>query len=223
MVLGTDTDVGKTYVACRIVESLVSTNIRVGTYKPVASGVTDVEQSDGARLWNASGCRGAMEQVTPQSFLAPLAPPIAAQLEQRTVDEQQVLQGLATWREHCDFLVVEGAGGLLSPISWSMTNADLAVAAKLPIVLVSTNRLGVVNQVLTALVAATSLGLEVRCVVLNHVESGSCNELSLESNEPLLKSFLMKLPHPPIITTLGYGQQDFCPNIQWDTLCVSTS
>ena len=84
-ILGTDTEVGKTFVACRILESLVRQGIAVGVYKQVASGAQTLEQSDGFQLWQASDQRGSLAEVTPQSFLAPLAPPIAAELEGKQV------------------------------------------------------------------------------------------------------------------------------------------
>lgn len=153
-ILGTDTEVGKTYVACRILESLVEGGVAAGAYKPVASGASTLEQSDAYQLWQASGKRGSVHDVCPQSFKAPLAPPVAAELEGLQVSDQMILDGAKAWSDNCELLVLEGAGGLMSPISWSMTNADLAVQMRFPVVLVSENRLGVVNQVLTALTAA---------------------------------------------------------------------
>lgn len=217
VVLGTDTDVGKTYVACRILESLVAKGVAAGAYKPVVSGIVDPEQSDSTLLWNASGRRGSVSMVTPQSFAAPLAPPIAAELESKSVDDAMLLDGLVAWQGQCDFLVVEGAGGLLSPISWAMTNADLASQSGLPIVLVAQNRLGVVNQVLTTLSAATAMGLGVRAIVLNHTADLSNREQSVSSNERLLEAFLPEANRPKLIT-LEFGAKDFKPKIDWQTI-----
>lgn len=206
-VLGTDTDVGKTYVSCRILESLVQRGIKVGAYKPVASGAPTREQSDGYQLWLASGQRRSLDEVNPQRFLAPLAPPIAAELEGKQLSDSMILDGANHWRKHCDFLLVEGAGGLLSPISWAMTNASLALELKFPIVLVSENRLGVVNQVLTTLVAARSHGLSVRCVVLNEAVA-NCDD-STNSNLRMLEVFLHREPNPPRVLVLRHNTKTF--------------
>lgn len=215
-ILGTDTEVGKTYVACRILESLVRDGVTLGAYKPVASGASSLEQSDGYQLWQASGKRGTLLDVCPQNFLAPLAPPIAAELEGTQVSDRLILDGANAWSEKCDLLILEGAGGLMSPISWSMTNADLAIKMQFPVILVSQNRLGVVNQVLTTLTAAQALGLNVACVVLNTpqgIEPGLA-----ETNERLLRSFVGRSTMSPLVVHLDRNAQEFHPKVAWREL-----
>ena len=215
-ILGTDTEVGKTYVACRILESLVKDGIAAGAYKPVASGASSFEQSDGYQLWQASGKRGTLLDVCPQNFSAPLAPPIAAELERKQVSDQLILDGANAWSENCDLLILEGAGGLMSPISWSMTNADLAVQIQFPVVLVSQNRLGVVNQILTTLVAAQSLGLTVGCVVLN--DTCGIDRALAETNERLLTRFVAHKANGPRIVNLEQNALEFQPKVDWTEL-----
>ena len=215
-ILGTDTDVGKTYVACRIIETLVIEGVAVGAYKPVASGAPSLEKSDSFKLWQASGHRGLLADVTPQHFLAPFAPPVAAELENKQVSDEAILAGARNWASQCDLLIVEGAGGLMSPLSWNMTNASLAHELQVPIVLVSENRLGVVNQVLTTLVAARSLGLYVCCIVLNEVKQTP--ESATNSNARLLRNFIEKYPGPPVITRLEHQSKRFKPIVRWSVL-----
>ena len=212
-ILGTDTEVGKTYVACRIIESLIRDGVAVGAYKPVASGASTLEESDGYQLWQATGKRGTLLDVCPQSFLAPLAPPVAAEIEGKQVSDRLILSGASAWSQKCELLILEGAGGLLSPISWTMTNADLAMKMRFPVILVSQNRLGVVNQVLTTLTAAQSLGLSVVCVVLNApqgIEPGLA-----ETNERLLRSFVGRAADNPPIVHLDQNAREFQPKIAW--------
>lgn len=205
-VAGTDTDVGKTYVACRIIEELVNVGTAVAAYKPVASGSDSPEQSDAQRLYVASSHRGALVDVNPQFFRAPLAPPVAAAMENRQVDEQRILAGAAAWKGHCDCLIVEGAGGLLSPISWSLTNADLAVALGYPVVLVAANRLGVVNHTLLSMEHARGLGVHVLAVVLNDV-SDATSDQSRRSNESLLRKFFELKRFDVPICNLSYDNR----------------
>ena len=212
-ILGTDTEVGKTYVACRIIESLVREGVAVGTYKPVASGAPSLEQSDGFKLWQASGHRGALSEVTPQHFSAPFAPPIAAELENKQVSDKTIMDGALHWAGRSEILILEGAGGLMSPISWTMTNASLALELQFPVVLVSENRLGVVNQVLTTLVAARSIGLKVCSIVLNDVHPVA--DLSANSNQRLLLKFIERYPDPPGITRLEHESKNFQPAVRW--------
>ena len=212
-ILGTGTEVGKTYVACRIIESLVRDGVAVGAYKPVASGALSLEQSDGFKLWQASGERGSLTEVTPQHFTAPFAPPIAAELENKKVSDKAIMDGVLHWASRCELLILEGAGGLMSPISWAMTNASLALELHFPVVLVSENRLGVVNQVLTTLVAARSIGLDVCTIVLN--DAHPIKKDSANSNERLLRKFLERYQDPPGITTLGFESTNFRPAVRW--------
>ena len=212
-ILGTDTEVGKTYVACRIIESLVQDGVKVGAYKPVASGAPTRSQSDGFQLWQASNQLGTLEEVNPQCFLAPLAPPVAAELEGKQVSDDLILEGAKHWYGKCEMLVAEGAGGLLSPISWNMTNATFAKELGFPIVLVSENKLGVVNQVLTAVTAARSLGLTISVIVLNErIESA---DIASTTNLRLLKWFLEKDSEHPMVAVLRRNERDFEPKIQW--------
>lgn len=190
-VTGTDTDVGKTHVACRMLAEMRSQGSRVGAYKPAASGAGSIEESDPYRLWQAIGQGVPLELVNPQSFTAPLAPPMAAELECRSVDERLLLTGVEAWCDRCDFLLIEGAGGLMSPISWSMTNADLAQAIGYPLVIVANNRLGVVHQVLATVVAAIKHHLDIAEIVLNAVESDE-DAVTRATNERLLRPFLKR-------------------------------
>jgi dethiobiotin synthetase len=227
LIVGTDTDVGKTYVACQLIQRWVRDGLRVGAYKPVASGAASMEASDAYLLWQATRCRGTLQQVNPQSFVAPLAPPIAAEREGRIVDDGLIIDGAKAWSDQCDFLVVEGAGGLHSPISWNLTNADLAAQLGLPLILVAANKLGVVNQVLTTMVSARSLGLDVRCIVLNESAQNtdasalSMGDTSVESNERLLSHFLSRMGFTPWLVRLSYGANDFAPKIGRDLFWIA--
>ncbi len=180
---------------------------RVGAYKPAASGAVSREASDAYQLWIAQGQTVSEDLVNPQSFVAPLAPPVAAEIENRQVDEGLLLYGIERWHDQCDILLVEGAGGLMSPISWNMTNADLAKAIGYPLVVVARNKLGVVHQVLATCEAAIARGLNVMEVVLNDVSRVADD--AGNSNERLLAPFLAKiLPGVSIRREVFGGEAD---------------
>ncbi len=200
-VTGTDTAVGKSYVAVKRIQSLREGGVRVGAYKPVASGGLDSDSSDTRLLWNALGRSEPQSFVTPQSFAAPLAPPIAAEMEGKSIDELLLVSGAEAWSGRCEFLVVEGAGGLLSPISWNYTNADIAVRLGYPLIVVAHNRLGVVHQILATIVAAKSKGLKVQEVVLNDMAEME-NDVVSNTNEKLLMPFLFQLDPSVVIRRL---------------------
>lgn len=168
-VTGTDTDVGKTAVACAIGRQLVAAGKRVGVYKPAASGA-GAAVSDVVRLWDAAGRPLALAQVCPQSFAAPIAPPRSARAEGRVVDERLLLDGLEPWWAASDIVVVEGAGGLFSPLGDTLLNADLARELGLPLVVVDAARLGAIGRTLATVTAAWASGLTVAAVVLSHTQ-----------------------------------------------------
>jgi dethiobiotin synthetase len=157
-ITGTDTGVGKTHVACRIAGWLARAGYRVGVYKPAASGCTvqdgHLVADDAVQLWQAAGRPGDLDQVCPQRFLAPLAPPLAARAEGRRVDADLLRSGLEVWKRCSDIVLVEGAGGLMSPLGDEDYVADLAFDCGFPLIVVAPNVLGVINQTLQTLITA---------------------------------------------------------------------
>ena len=107
-------------------------------------------------MWEAAGRPGTLEQVCPQTFAAPLAPHLAARAEGRRVDPQLLRDGIQFWRETSDVVLVEGAGGLMSPMSDDDYNADLAAEFGYPLVVVAANVLGTINATLQTLITAST-------------------------------------------------------------------
>lgn len=189
LITGTDTGVGKTYVAALIAQSLVNSGRRVGVYKPAASGCRreagGLVSEDAVALWEAAGRPGELDHVCPQRFAAPLAPHLAAREEGKQLDGNLLRQGVQYWRDRAEILLVEGAGGLLSPLGDDLYVADLADELGFPLVVVSQNVLGTINQTLLTLVAASKFGqraIPVAGVVLNHAAPPSPEDKSLASN-----------------------------------------
>ncbi len=178
---GTDTDVGKTYVGCLLAEAAYRAGIRVAAYKPVASGFPTATGSDGEKLWKATGCRGSFESVSPQRFTAPFAPSVAAALEGKRVDEEKIFSGFEASRAENELVLVEGAGGLFSPVSSELTNADLVKRMGIPVILVASWKLGLVHQVLCALHAAKSVGIDTKMIVLSETQPQPCKSAKLHA------------------------------------------
>lgn len=198
-IIGTDTEVGKTFQACRLARTLLARGAKVGVYKPVASGAASTdctkkemplagsflaENSDAELLQAAAGSHERLSRICPQTFVAAIAPPLAARLEGKQVDDELLIEGALWWRDRCDFLIVEGAGGALSPISDSMLVLDLAQKLGLPLVLVAANRLGVVNHTLLSIEAVRARQLELLGIVLNTLPSRLPSEYPTENVTP---------------------------------------
>src|SRR6056297_505429 len=165
---GTDTDVGKTYVTSLVAKWLRAAGKRVGVYKPVASGCRDDRIADDAvKLWQAAGRPRTLQEVCPQRFLAPLAPPAAAAAESSLVDATLLRNGADCWIGDCEVLLVEGAGGLLSPLADGVLNIDLAMQfPDVQLVIVAANRLGAIHQTLATVEASLHRGLTPAGIIL---------------------------------------------------------
>ena len=181
-VTGTDTGVGKTHVASLIARQLGSTGVRVGVYKPVCSGAVldpngvahwdDIDRLRAAVQGHWSDSELSNEVICPQRFLAPLAPPLAARAEGRVVDIEQLRRGADGWTGRAEVLIVEGAGGLLSPVSEAETVADLARDLGYPLIVVARCGLGTINHSLMTVEVARQRGLWVAGIVLNQSHVG---------------------------------------------------
>lgn len=196
-IIGTDTEVGKTFQACRLARALRARGKKVGVYKPVASGALpsgctrnekpsvgnlSTGNGDAELLQAAADSPEPLSRICPQSFAASIAPPVAARLEGKQVDQRLLIEGAQWWRDRCDFLIVEGAGGALSPISDSMLVLDLAQKLHLPLVLVAANRLGAVNHTLLSIEAAAARQLELLGIVLNTLPSNLPSEYAMKND-----------------------------------------
>src|SRR5262245_58077592 len=108
-VVGTDTAVGKTFVASRIAAALAKVGVRVGVYKPAASGCRRVDEAlisdDAIALWEAAGRPGALEAVCPQRFAAPLAPYLAAKEERKEIDAELLRRGIHYWLKRSEIVI----------------------------------------------------------------------------------------------------------------------
>lgn len=217
-ITGAGTEVGKTYVAALIARQLVAEGVRVGAYKPAASGChrqgETLVSDDAVALWDAAGRPLSLDAVCPQRFEAPLAPPRAALNEGRRVDAALLRSGLEVWRDACDFVLVEGAGGLMSPLSDEDYNADLARDLGMPLVVVVANRLGVINDALQTLITAEAKGLRVAGVVLNDL--GDTGDESRASNAAELGA---RLPSP-LLGVVAWGG-GFDRRIDWRQLAAN--
>jgi dethiobiotin synthetase len=168
-----------------IVRELRASGQRVGAYKPVCSGA--VQDSSGLhwddvdRLRSALGWACPDDAICPQRFVAAVAPPLAARQEGRTIDSDRLADGARWWQDRADLLIVEGAGGLLAPVTETESVADLARRLEYPLVIVARCGLGTINHTLLTLEAARNRNLTIAGIVLNQSHPGDDRALA-ESN-----------------------------------------
>jgi dethiobiotin synthetase len=172
-IAGAHTDVGKTHVACALIRAARRAGRSIDALKPVASGFDPAAwaDSDPGRLLAALGLPltpAQLDRITPWRFTAPLAPPMAAVLEGRKLPLQPLIDVCAARiAEAPDLLVIEGVGGLMSPLADDATGLDLMMALQLPVLLVGGGYLGAMSHTLTALEVLRGRGQGVVAVILS--------------------------------------------------------
>ncbi len=200
LITGTDTNVGKTWVACQLLNQLRTEGVNAGVYKPVCSGAEGDAESglywqDLKQLRAAVNDAFEIERICPQRFCAPVAPNVAARLENRSVDDRLLRSGADDWRDCCDYLVIEGAGGLLCPLTDHTTVADLAADLQAPILIVAANRLGVINHTMLTVAVAQQRNLAIAGVVLNELPGGPIHDqLARDTNFRELEQWIPEIP-----------------------------
>ncbi|MGH7442707.1 MAG: dethiobiotin synthase [bacterium] len=181
-VTGTGTGVGKTWVACALARLACKRGWRVGVFKPAESG----DGGDAAALKKASACPLSLGTLRPYAFKRPLAPDRAAELEGRRVSWPVLRRAFKTVSETSDFVLVEGAGGLLVPYAPGLDAAGLAVRFGLPLLIVAARGLGTINHSLLTLEAARRRGLKVAALVLS--APSFKGDLSVASNSKQIQA-----------------------------------
>lgn len=181
---GAGTEIGKTYVTCALVRELRAAGRAVRAFKPVATGMVTpgdpaFQQSDTAQLLAAHGSpcdETTIAACTPWRFAAPLSPDMAATAEDRRLE----LAEITTWARGViqqvsvdTIVMIEGVGGVMSPIASDGLNIDLITALACPTIVVGGSYLGAINHTLTALAALRSRAIDVRCVVVNETKRSS--------------------------------------------------
>ena len=181
-ITGTDTGVGKTVLTAVLVKFLRGRGAHAAAIKPVCTGRRD----DARRLFAAMDGALTLDEINPWHFRAAIAPVLAARQEKKFVDRGQMIAHIRAMQKQFDVLLVEGAGGLLSPLGEKADSRDLIAALPVRPVIVATNKLGAVNHVLLTLAALPrNRRAEARVVLM----SPSRSDAATKTNAALLAEF----------------------------------
>lgn len=195
-ITGTDTAVGKTYLACLLVRALREAGVDAFGFKPVCCG----EREDAVMLREAGGESGTLDEVNPVWFRTAVAPAVAAELEGGPTSVAELVHGAEAGAARHQLVVAEGAGGWEVPLNKEESMSDLARALGWPVILVVSNRLGALNHSLLTVEAIQRSGLPLAGVVLNHLEEE--RDVAMVSNESVLRARI----EAPAWTSLMPGQ-----------------
>ncbi len=215
-ITGTDTGIGKTFVACGIAALLRESGYRVGVMKPAETGCVEKDgvlfPEDAVKLKQASACDLPLDKICPYRYREPLAPSVAAEREGKQIDVDRLIAIYDEISAAHDLTLVEGAGGLIVPLLPSYTYVDLARVLKLPMLVVAPNRLGAINHLVLTLEHASSRGLRVLGYVLNTFRDEP--SLAAETNRTALSVLtavpcLGEIPYMPDFETGHFAAAGF--------------
>jgi len=222
LITGTDTEAGKTVVTTALAAYWQKhyPQRRLGIMKPIQSGVGDKELYQ-----TLFSLEQSPEEITPLYFQEPLAPPIAAAKENRSIDLAIVWQTLLKLQKQRDFVLVESLGGLGSPITNELTVADLAGEWRLPTFLVVPVRLGAIAQAVANVALARQTKINLRGIILNCTQSRTEAEITDLTPPELIQSFT----NIPVLGCVPYVENpqdveklaEVAATLDWEIYCQS--
>jgi dethiobiotin synthetase len=178
-VTATGTDIGKTYVCCGLIRAWRAQGLGVDAFKPVLSGFdpAHVAESDAGQLLSALGqpvSPQALDAISPWRYAAALSPDAAAAKEGKRVEYDAVLAASRRFLDGAqDVALIEGAGGVMAPLSDDRTMLDWMADLNLPAILVAGSYLGTLSHTLTALSVLAARRVPVALVVMNETEGST--------------------------------------------------
>jgi dethiobiotin synthetase len=201
-VAGTDTDVGKTFITTLIMRYLQRKGLKVVPYKPVQTGA--VKKGDITYYYDTSTYLNyslhplSPESINSYSFPVPASPHYAAELEGEWISGAQILNKISHLTKEYDAVICEGAGGLFVPLQphTALTLLDIIQRSKLPVVLVTPSKLGMLNHTLLSLDALNTRGIEVLGIVINQYKNSPIEQ----NNVQTLRRFI---PDKPMVIVEG--------------------
>jgi dethiobiotin synthetase len=203
-VTATDTEAGKTYISCRILEALKSLGVKCGCFKPVSTG----DRNDAKALIKSSGVEESAEVVTSEFFKNPMSPYGASLLENKKFNLKKIEKTFDYFFNKYNFTVVEGVGGIMVPLKKNFFVNDLIKIFNLPIIVVARHNLGTINHTLLTIEKLKSTNQKVLGVILNGDKNK--NDISVKSNAKLIKQ-LTKLP----VLELSYNEKIDLRKTKW--------
>jgi len=176
-ITGTDTGVGKTVVAGCIAKVLSEQDLRVGVFKPIATGCRyrweGLISTDTEFLAACANTDLPLATITPVAYQTPAAPIVSAECEKRPIDFAAVASAYLDISDNSDLVIVEGIGGVRVPLTGELDVLDLAAEFALPVVIVARPNLGTINHTLMTIDCVRAARLEVAGVVINGYDATS--------------------------------------------------
>ena len=194
-ITGTGTEIGKTVIAGGFAASLKQAGVQVGVMKPISTGDT----ADARFLKRAARANDTLALINPIRLRHPLAPSVAARLENRDIDMSVVVAAFTQLKQRYDFLVVEGVGGIAVPLRDNFLVVHLIHELKLPILIVADAGLGTLNHTLLTVAFARQFNLQIAGIILNRGQSKT-GDLAEQTNPAEIE----RLTQVPVLGVVPY-------------------
>ncbi len=207
-IIGTDTNVGKTYIASALVKEFVGLGFKTIGMKPVASGCQynknhELINEDVTALMKVSNVTSTLDVMNPYRFIPAIAPHIAAEQAGVSIDLEVIANAYQILTRLAEVVIVEGAGGLLVPLNATQTLADLVKLLNIPIILVVGMRLGCINHALLTIELIKARGLTLAGWVANEIDP------TMNMFEDNLSSLQQRISAPCLGVVRWQGQANF--------------
>ncbi|WP_213997449.1 dethiobiotin synthase [Arsukibacterium sp.] len=202
-VTATDTDAGKTFVSCLLLQGLAKLGVAAAGVKPIAAGADEHNQNgDALLLRRHSGIALPYRQANPICYQAPVAPHLAAEIEQQPISEATLDDALNSWQQlPLQQLLIEGAGGWLLPISDQRYLADWVGKQQLPVLLVVGMKLGCLNHAMLTVREIARSGCELVGWMAN------CVDPEMALSEQNIADLKQRIP-APCLGVVPYAPDD---------------
>jgi dethiobiotin synthetase len=213
IIVSTDTEVGKTFTTCAIAAYYQTyfPSKKLGIMKLIQCGSGDSYAGtcgdsyagtcgDRELYANLFELEQSPSELNPLYFDAPLAPPLAAARIGKSIDLTIAWQNLQNLQQRCDLVLIEGLGGLGSPVTAELTLADIAHEWRLPALLVVPVKLGSIGQAVANVALANQAGVDLRGIILNCAQA--MTEQDIADFAPA--DLLMNLTRKPVLGCLPY-------------------
>lgn len=199
-ITGTDTGVGKTIVTAAILRSFIKKGLKVGAMKVIETGCINKDgilvPSDGMFLRDMAEMNDSIDLITPIKLENPLSPLVASRLEDTEVDIDRIFKSFESLRKKYDYLLVEGVGGLMVPISKQEKKKstfyfvrDLIKDMQLPVILVTRPTLGTINHTLLTIEALKNKKIPIKGYIINFSEPAK-NDIAEKTNPEILRELV---------------------------------
>jgi len=191
-VTGTDTGVGKTIVTGLLAKFLDNKGYKVITQKWVETGSIGFSKDVSLHLKllnkKKQGLKDHLSDISPYIFKFPSSPHFASNLEKRKISIERIKKSFKSLQKSFDFVVVEGIGGTLVPLTKRKLVIDVAKELNLPVLVVVGNKLGAINHTLLTLEALKARKMKIAGVVFNNLNNNKGNSIILKDNPKIIEA-----------------------------------